>query len=522
MFSRYVFAVVLALGLSSTAWGQSQFGRYVGVLKHSQLEQDQLAKLDFVVSRQNGAELKLVAILSLYFGDFESREYVTYHFDSVTYNVLSGNLVFDQPDQEVTLVTDQFSAGRMVARIRSVTAGDVGTLELVQGESFTPARSLIQPLWGEYRGVCDGVGTILQVQTSRSSGDSSRMGNPFGTYDTTAQMAEVNSASCGDTTACVWSVYGSGSYDFFSGRLDLSGRSRDLSCKVGAEGLDCNGCSLKRTSAEAARGGIKVVPRKAGGFDDVPQAGGDDPAAPEPATTLGGTYRGYLFHERLGIYQAVSMNIVTYQRTGSAGSPALFVSASSSLHFGGFGSPESVTHRYNEREFPLLAPQIVLDQMGGDVDAVVQLTKLGNGVAKGIWYSLLYGRVGTFELSNVDVPELPQGATVMSAVAGRYQGGLWRLDLKTVREATPVNTVNPFYPMTLRGTMRLDDITPNIKIVGGSFDYYTGKLSIVLENESLFTGFRPDNDTLSLKRPTPGVARPLLPHATQPFARVAL
>jgi hypothetical protein len=285
--------------------------------------------------------------------------------------------------------------------------------------------------------------------------------------------------------------------------------------------LDCESCSLRRTSAEAASLGTKVYPMRAGGFSNTPAPGGSQPAASGAAAQLGGTYYGYLFHERLGVYQPVTLNIVTYQGTGSGGSPALFVSAVSSMFFGDFNSPEYVTHRFDEKEFPLLSPQIALERIEGDVDAVVQLTQLGNGTARGIWYSILFGRVGTFELTNAGPPAPPSGADLMAPIAGQYEGNGWHLDLRVVREATPINTVNPFYPLNFKGAFRLQDITRNIRIANGVFDFYTGKLGFRLEDETLFTGYRPDSTRLALKRPTPGVIRPLLPHQFQSFVKVS-
>ena len=521
MFRKYFFISVLVSLFSQSALAQSQFGRYLGVLKHSQIEQDQLAKLDFIVSRQNSSEFKLVAVLSLYFGDYESREYVTYHFDSVTYNIVTGSMVFDRPDQEITLIADKFSGGRFEARLRSVAAGDVGVLSMSQDLSAVPTRPLVQPLWGEYRGLCDGVNSVLQVQTQRSTTDSSRMGDPFGTYETSAQLAEVNSDGClGDSTLCVASVYDTGSYNFFNGNLNLQGRARELSCKVTAAGLACDNCSLLRSSNEAASLGAKVYPLQKGGFDAVPTAGGAEPAVLGTSTQLSGTYYGYVFHERLGVYQPVSLNIATYQGIGAAGTPALFVSAVSSMYFGDFASQEYVTHRFNEKEFPLLSPQIVLERIDADVDPVIQLTQLGNGKATGIWYSILFGRVGTFELTNGSLPPPPTGATIMSKISGQYEGGGWELDLRVTRESSPINTVNPFYPLNFKGGFRFLEVTPSIRIVAGAFDFYTGKLNMRLESNSIFSGFRGDNKTLSLKRPTPGVIRPLTPHQFQPFVRL--
>lgn len=500
---------------------QSQFGRYTGILTHSEIQQDQLVKLDFIVNRQSSQEFNLIAVMTLYFGDYGSNEYVTYHFDNVIYNVLTGTMAFDQPDQDITFIVDHFGQGRISGNLRSSVAGDVGRIDLAQNQPVRPNRPLVQPLWGEYRGTCDDIGTVVQIQTSRSSGDSSRMGNPFGTFETTAQLAEVSPSGCGgNPTLCVMRVYDTGSYNFFTGQLDLMGRSRNLHCNVKANGINCNSCTLTRASNEAAGSGPKEFQTVAGGFSQTPTQGGSDPAASTSDTQLGGEYKGFLFHEKLGVYQAVGLNLATYQAPGSQGGQALFVSGVSTAYFGDHNSRESINQRFNQKEYPLLAPQIVLERLDGDVDTVIQITQLGSGSARGIWYSILFGRVGTFELKKNGLPSLPADASIMEPLTGFYNGpDNWKLELQVIREATPVNTVNPFFPLNFKGAFRLQPVTPNIRIDSGSFDFYTGKVSMVLEDGSLFTGYRAKEGHIALKRPTPGIIRPLVPHRFMNFKR---
>lgn len=530
------FFQVLALSIlgfvshpSPTSFAQDQapnsarFGRYLGVLKHAQIEQDQLVKLDFIVSRQTGSELQLIAILNVYFGDYNSSEYISYHFDKVTYNILTGTMVFDQPDQEITVVTDRFAGGSFEGHLRSTSSGSIGTLVMQQEGIAKPERPLVQNLWGEYQAFCDGKQRIIQIQTHRSSNDSSRMGNPFGSYEVSAQIAENDPKSCLNSKFCVVSTYTAGSYNYFQGNLDLSGSFDHQNCHVATDGLTCGSCNFARISKDGAKSSEYTYPIHAkptttdGAIDDDES----DPAAETPAAQLGGHYYGYVFHERLGIYQAVSLNLVTYQKSADDGRPALYVSGVSSMYFGGFQSLEAVTTRFNEREFPLLSPQIVLENIAGDADAIVQITQLGNGKAKGVWNSLLFGRVGTFELVQGKMPEPPLGTTVMPSIGGLYMNNDWSLDLRVVRESSPISTVNPFFPLNFKGAFRLINISANMKISDGSYDFYTGKVTFFLDDDSLFSGYRSGTAELHLKRPTPGSFRPLLPHAPYVFKKVS-
>lgn len=516
----FIAALSVVFAISEMAFAQSPFGRYLGVLKHAQLGQDQLAKLDFVVARQSSSDVRMIALLTLYFGDYNSPEYVTYHFDDVTYNVLTGALIFSQPDQEVSLIVERFSGGAFTGLMRSVSGGPAGVLEMTQKATVTPSRELIQLLSGEYRGTCNGKLKDVQIQTRRSNDDGLKRGNPFGIYEISAQLAEISPGFCmGPAELCVTRIYNDASYNFFTGKLDLVGRTDHLSCDVTGAGLTCGTCRFDRLSKERVALEPQSFQTYEGGFslakDPNPESAVD--AAPAP---LSGLYSGYLFHEKTGIYQAASLNIASYQGADAKGNPALFLSASSNLYFGDFKSTEFVSYRFQEREFPLLSPQIVLERISDDVDAVLQITQLGNGKVKGVWYSLLFGRIGTFELSSSSLPVLPSGSNLMSPLSGLYDGGAWKLNLQVIRESTPINTANPFYPLNFKGAFRLQEITPNIKITGGSYDFYTGKLSMALDDESFFLGMRPDQRHLLLKQPTPDVSRGLQSHQFKTFTKV--
>src|SRR5207248_525111 len=81
------------------------FGRYTGTLRNDKLQKEQLARLEFVTAEEGGFLTQLMAVLTLHFGDFTTGEYVTYHFDNVRFNAVTQQLVFDQPDQPITLTT---------------------------------------------------------------------------------------------------------------------------------------------------------------------------------------------------------------------------------------------------------------------------------------------------------------------------------------------------------------------------------------------------------------------------------
>jgi len=72
------------------------FERFIGVLRHEKIQRDQLAKLDFILARSDENKLEMSAILTLHFGDFESREYISYHFHKVHHFLIDQTFTFAQ------------------------------------------------------------------------------------------------------------------------------------------------------------------------------------------------------------------------------------------------------------------------------------------------------------------------------------------------------------------------------------------------------------------------------------------
>lgn len=510
---KLIYATVItvsALFLES-AHAQSRFGRYTGVFQNEILQQNQVAKLDFIMSRQEANELKLTAILNIFLGDFESSEYVSYHFDNVRYNIVTGTLVFDQPEQDLTLVVSGFSGTTLTGEMRSAMAGNVGKLVLTQGDEAVVTNPLVQPVWGEYRGRCGSHTKTLQIQTARSTEAVSNFGDPFGAYKMTGQLADSDVDDCmnlGD--ACVQYIYDSGSYDFFTGDLNLYGRSDDLACKVTSTGLDCNGCQLNRRSHEPATGSRFSFRRTNAAWSSPPEPGRGEAAINDSSDSIQGQYTGYVYHESLGRYQAASFNLIA---TPDSQNSQLIMSAVATLYFGEHDSRESITYRFDERPYNLLSPQVVFEGIARNTDAILQVTKIAGGEVQGIWYSLIYGRVGTFLLRKGTPPTLPRDALRIESIAGKYEGPNWAITLRVARDGAQGDSKNPFFPLNFRGHARLEpQVTANIPIAGGSYDFYTGKISINLNDGTSFLGQRPSRRKLLLKRPTPGIMRLLIDH----------
>jgi len=462
-------------------------GQYVGVLEHETLQKEQLAKLDLISSKDANNNLKIQGILTLHFGDFRSSEYVTYHYDKVVFDAINSTLTFDQENQEITITTVKFNSTTFVGNVRSNTNGFVGKLTLNKSLTAAPTLPLIEPLWGEYKGNCHGIDQYLQVQTFRSKDDTHRAGNPFASYQISAQIADPDEVICGNsgsefdpTPRCVKGIYNSGSYDFFRDELLLSGSTgRTLSCSVQQNGITCDQCKMTRISKETAAPRALSWPKNVDAF----------PLARIPAGNIGpisGEYYGYVFHEYLNQYQAAKVSIVSFQDP-SAPSGSLRISAVANLFFGDFKSSEVLTYRFDERNFPILSQEFVLSQPEADVDALLKVVSFAKDTIKGVWYSQLFGRVGEFILVKDQAPSLDPSASLMPALKGQYMSPLLELNIATKLGQTPVNTDNPFYPLMFGGYFYYHaGITPRIPVLEGTYDFYTGRIGFIVDDGERF------------------------------------
>ncbi len=508
MFRSLIMVLLCSLSVSTQAAPRAtSFGRYVGTLKHDRLNVEQLAKIDFVVSRSSGNQLEMKAVLTLHFGDFKSGEYISYHFDNVLYDILSGTFVFDQAQEGVSLVSKSFADGEMSAELFSNALGRIGTINLKMDGDAKPTLPIIEPVAGDFRSKCKGRDSIMQLHTMRSTEDSSRIGNNFGSYEVGGQFGYFDLNFCYKGKACQWASIRSGAYNFFTGTLDIVGSVNSWSCKTDAKGFTCDdGCRFDRVSDET-RSRVFSPPKAIAAFPTATPP--DATAPPAQVDGLAGTYTGFLHHEYLDRYQPTELSVVTYQSVEN-GERKLRISASARLFFNNTLSSETISYRFEPRDFPnpLMPSQFVIDRLKDDVDAFLKITSFKDGIIRGEWYSLLFGRVGTFEVRKAALGkfELPKGTKMIKSINGEYDEAWWKLKLVTFQTRTPPNSENPFFPLSIAGTLILKDSFRESResIKGGSYDFYTGKIALQWKNEGwksegLVVGWRNTNDEMSLR-----------------------
>lgn len=527
---KSIIVLLVSLSAIDVTAAAVVFGRYSGVIRHEALKRDQLAKLELIASREEGNILFLKGILTLHFGDYTNKEYVAYHFDDVRFNLLTQTFIFDQPDQPISLVTKQVSGNRIEGVFRSSYSGEAGKVLLSAAAPVKPEYPLVEPVWGEYRGLCESpvtgekTDTTVQLYTYRSSEVAGQVGNPFRAYKIRGFVGLNTGPECrkGNGEMCVWGNVREGAYNFYKNQLQIFNNYRNLSCVTEPDGIKCNRCDLlKRVSGET-KGERVLSPIQSKSLLEAAAAEGGV-ALSSDAESIQGEYVGYVHHEYLDKYQLGSLNVLTYQAPAEPGAtPTLRMSALASLYFGEEPNFEAVSYRFDERAYPnpIAAPQFVFSQPKADVDAILQVTKIGEGVAQGIWFSQAFGRVGSFVFYKAGPKALPAGAVKFEPVSGEFQGTNWDVSLEVSLGVAPPGTENPFTPLTFAGYAINPAITPRKYFTGGSYDFYTGRLAMEIGDETAFVGDRPSGKRLSLRKLYYAVTSPLPEFGLEPYRRM--
>jgi hypothetical protein len=378
--------ISLVVGLTANA-AASSFGTFSGHYTNQRLGRDQLVKLELIHERQESGRLQLRALLTLQLGGFESGEYVTYHYENVIFNVLTGAIAFNQTDQEVYLANVVLKDGDLKGDISSST-GYLGPLHLSSKATVKPDNPLVEPLGGEYVGVCKnskrGKVAALQLYTFRSTLDTTRLGSSFGAYEGKGVLGLSTPGYCDQNgkSACTYSKIKSVSYNFFDGDLVLNGMPFSYNCTVKAGSVTCGDCSFVRASNEMKQPQTSLTV-----FGEDPINEVADKLKETETRALRGTYEGYIYHEMRRVFQKVRFDVTTYGRQTDSGSD-LMVAVVSTVGFGD-NPNESIVYKFDPVSVinPVLSPQLTLARPQDDVDPVVRINSIRGGVIRGVWNS---------------------------------------------------------------------------------------------------------------------------------------
>lgn len=463
------------------ASGSEVFGRYIGYIYHPTSGLSQLTRLEFIPQRDVDNKLKLSALLTIYFGDFMSDEYLTYHFDNVPFNAITGLMQFRSPEQGISFQVEGFGGEEFESLVTFSSSSMQSRLILSRKSQLERREDIIAPLSGQYFGHCENnKPEVLQIFTGRSANDTHRSSNPFSSFEVKGQLGSPNATLCPAMEGsrhlplCADGVYTSGSFNFLEGKLKLAGQHRTLECVVGKDSIECGECSfqaLKRTS-------LVLEPPEAVEYKFSSESTSDF-----NSDSGSGTYSGYVFHERLNKYQLASVEISFNQN--SEGSAELSIGGSAHLYFGDKITEQSLDYVFSPTHFPLLAAQknFVLQRPDADIDAILKVNDFRNDEITGVWYSRIFGRVGPFIVKKKGISS--EGREFIQFIEGRFGNPEATLTLGTRRAELPFNTENPLSGYAFTGGFWYNSgISRSIPISGGSFDFFTGKMMLELGDDS--------------------------------------
>lgn len=500
---RFLLYILLFLSAAS-ANAQTISDRYLGVLKHASLAQDQLARLDIIKETDGHPSGRMRATLVLYFGDFTSDEYASYHYQNVRYDGATRTLIFDGPEREVHFVLNVGNGQRLEGDVKSGN-GTVGRLivnQVTNERQVTVERPLVQRIWGEYRGVCDGVGRRLQVQSTPLRPIATTRSDPFAPFIIMAQIGDNGGAGCPmGASTCVTKTFIDADYDIFSGHIDFHGPLGAMACKVDDTGLTCGNCRYNRSSREMVKPGVMTLPTSQTKLSTSLSENA-------PSMGLDGLYNGYVHLKRRDIYHAMSLAVTTY-REGNA----VMASVVSSVRYGGHTqTDESITTKFDTRPLNGSLSEMVFDRADQVTDMIIKIKKIGGGVAEGTWYSRKYGFVGNFLLTSAGSIGLEEQAKLAPKLSGSYTNGKLNIDMSVVMADREISSKDPFSPLIIEGNLWLTDITTRKPFTETAYDPFTGKFSLETDGPGgAYIGYRTKSG-LRVKMPNQGIHRPMQSH----------
>ena len=509
---RCLYTLVLWLCFNSNLFAASPFGRYVGVLHHKNIPQDQLARLDFITDQEPNGSVNIRAVLVLYFGDFSSTEYTSYDYDHVSYNLLTGTLVFDGSERGLSFVVQKFGEGTLEATLKTVS-GEVGTLSLKLGQEATPSRPLMQQISGEYRSICNGHGERLQVRALPFHPLTTNRSDPFTPFTIVAELGENGDSACPNSGTCVQNTFSDTDYHFYQGRIDFHSKRGGLTCAVDDTGLNCGACRYQKHVPALAGMNVKTYPTA------IPNWQLGNPGNAQDS--IAGTFTGFVHQEFRDVYQPMVLTIVSYRQPNASGNgDALILSVSSNIGFGSSAQPdESTSVKFDPRPLNILSPTPMFDRLDHNSDTILKLTRLESNVVEGVWFSRRFGRVGTFYLTLSGLVNPTDSNKLMEPLSGIYIGDQWRVDMDVGLSENAPTSADPFYPLTIHGRFGMPELTTMDAISGGTYDPFTGTFEITSNTMGTIIGTH-DRTGIQIHRLKPLIFRPMSPYSPVTLRKV--
>ena len=154
---RRVFSMILLFGVSLFVSGLAHAapiaGTYFAILNHGDTGFYQQARITLRTVNPDG-NLRISANVQLFFGEPDSNEFLTYDFQNIDYNLLTGQMDISNDSADISMI-GILRNGRIEGEWFSQLVGLVGTFDAQKGEYPEPPSAdavLVRSLSGRYLG----------------------------------------------------------------------------------------------------------------------------------------------------------------------------------------------------------------------------------------------------------------------------------------------------------------------------------------------------------------------------------
>lgn len=460
------------------------------------------ARLDLVIVQNDDEYAHLRATFKVMLGGFQSFEYVTQYYEKVSYSWVGQELTFESDQRELMLANGKVHMMNMKLMImgdfRSSAGGVTGSVTLVHfpeeensppemlASTIFPDVPVLTSLTGSYKGMCEEDEYELQIEASKWHGTNGFSTNPLVGYMIRGRLGKRGDQVCEDDLYCIDRPFTEGSYNFYRGQLELTGRLRNLRCSVNNTKIKCGPCTFEKNQSIFNSVDKDKSYKRYDREVDL-DLGENEPLSDflEPSD-LKGDYFGILHHESTNSYQHVRLNVNALKYTDRPNRPeTLYVSANAWLYFDDPNeSNEFIGYKFDQRPYLDTAPNFLFEGSG---DAFFRVTSWTTTAIVGEWYSKVYGRVGTVQLVRSNGFFNMDSQMLLPGLSGQYQGPMWELDL-TVRGNSDDFNEGGFYPLRVAGVGRIPDLTAAHPISAGTYDFYTNTIAIEMDGQRIGLG----------------------------------
>lgn len=465
---------------------------YYGLFHNEQTGTKQYVSISLLMEKESPEKISYSGFVNFYLGDFKSKEYATFFYPSVSFNLFNKQLIFRGLFNDISLVSTDFSEDMLNADVYSSLYGKIGKVELHSPNKYQelgPQQTDISNLEGEYVGSCDEKTAKLGLVTYKKIEGKPAQLSYLQQYDLQGQISYKDEVLCGDKNrwCTVWSISG-GSYDFIKNRLELTSSQGNVSCEVSGNKISCdNSCTFQRASGTRLSSALTPAARPNEVFVYKENTG----PLNEMGTALSGNYKGLVFHEYLQNYQVLEADLTLDQIIGPEGS-SLKMNLYSRLIWGE-GLSEVILplilRDYKvspfKKEVNLYSPELASD-------IFLRIDKMTSDQIQGTLYSLSRGRIGPFILakdaSRADIKLLRKiNAPLMNSLKGEYESDEFDLSLAFFNSSNLFNMSNPFLPLMPKGHLwDKGRVSLKKKFELGSYDFYTGKFAFIEKDNGRF------------------------------------